>query len=92
MIGCRIEILLRLLLFVMGASRTHFCRILVPIRETCDIRDFVDSGLGPVPQSPFSRLQLNKLLEEMIKVRGGNLIYDVEMVRFVSDEADYDDS
>jgi FKBP-type peptidyl-prolyl cis-trans isomerase len=70
----------------VGGSR----RIIIPPKL-----GFVDSGLGPVPQSPFSRLQLNKLLEEMIKVRGGNLIYDVEMVRVVSDEADqgyYDDS
>lgn len=49
---------------------------------------FVETGLGPVPQSPFARLQLNRLLEEMITVRGGNLIYDVEMVRIIPDEAD----
>jgi hypothetical protein len=70
----------------VGGSR----RIIIPPKL-----GFVDSGLGPVPQSPFSRLKLNQLLEEMIKVRGGNLIYDVELVRVVSDEADqgyYDDS
>lgn len=56
---------------------------------------FVEGGLGPVPQSPFSRLQLNQLLEEMVKVKAGNLIYDVELVKVVDDEADqgyYEDS
>lgn len=56
---------------------------------------FTDSALGPVPVSPFARLKLNSLLEEMVKVRGGNLIYDVELVKIVTDEADqgyYEDS
>ena len=45
-------------------------------------------ALGPVPQSPFDWLTLNKLLAEMVAQRGGNLIYDVEMVHVVDNVAD----
>jgi hypothetical protein len=56
---------------------------------------FVDSGLGPLPQSPFDRFRLNGLLDKMIEKRGGDLIYDVELVSVIDDEADqgyYEDS
>lgn len=64
-------------------------RILIPPKL-----GFVSEGLGPVPQSPFARLRLNQLLKEMVEQRGGKLIYDVELVRVLDDEADqgyYDD-
>ena len=63
----------------VGGSR----RIIIPPKL-----GFTDNALGPVPQSPFDRRTLNKLLTEMVAQRGGNLIYDVEMVRVVDDEAD----
>ncbi len=64
-------------------------RILIPPKL-----GFVADGLGPVPQSPFARLRLNQLLKEMVEQRGGKLIYDVELLRVLDDEADqgyYDD-
>eukprot|EP00546_Thalassionema_frauenfeldii_P013553 CAMPEP_0178915532 /NCGR_PEP_ID=MMETSP0786-20121207/12076_1 /TAXON_ID=186022 /ORGANISM="Thalassionema frauenfeldii, Strain CCMP 1798" /LENGTH=102 /DNA_ID=CAMNT_0020588647 /DNA_START=357 /DNA_END=665 /DNA_ORIENTATION=- len=55
---------------------------------------FVDIGLGPIPEGPFARNKLNKLLDKMVEKRGGNLIYDVELRLVRDDEADlgyYDD-
>lgn len=49
---------------------------------------FAFSGLGPLPQYPWNRAKLNKLLERMVDERGGNLIYDVRLVRVLDDEAD----
>lgn len=49
---------------------------------------FVADGLGPIPEMPWQRDTLNKLLEEMVRQRGGNLIYDVQLERFFDDEAD----
>jgi hypothetical protein len=55
---------------------------------------FVDDALGPVPESPFDRMRLNQLLADMVEQRGGNLIYDVQLLNVIDDEADqgyYDD-
>mmetsp|Transcript_18914 Transcript_18914/g.21675 ORF Transcript_18914/g.21675 Transcript_18914/m.21675 type:complete len:236 (-) Transcript_18914:268-975(-) len=49
---------------------------------------FVTGALGPVPQSPLARMKLNQLLDKMVEVRGGNLIYDVELKLARDDEAD----
>jgi hypothetical protein len=55
---------------------------------------YVTSGLGPVPLGPYGRWKLNRLLDKMIEVKGGNVIFDVEMRSVIEDEADqgyYDD-
>lgn len=44
--------------------------------------------LGPIPEGPLGRFKLNKLLDEMIEVRGGNVVFDVELRSVVEDEAD----
>ena len=49
---------------------------------------FVSSGLGPLPEMPWQRQSLNSLLDEMIKQRGGNLIYDIKLQTVIDDEAD----
>jgi len=51
--------------------------------------------LGPLPETPWDRYRLNKLLDQMIEFRGGNVIFDVEMKNIIEDEADqgyYNDS
>ena len=56
---------------------------------------FVRSGLGPLPEYPWNRYKLNRLLEDMVTQRGGNLVYDVRLEDFFDDEADqgyYDDA
>jgi FKBP-type peptidyl-prolyl cis-trans isomerase len=70
---------------MVGSQR----RIIIPPKL-----GFVDDALGPVPQSPFDRRKLNNLLKQMVEQRGGQLIYDVELLRVLDDEADqgyYDD-
>lgn len=44
--------------------------------------------LGPLPASPLGRYQLNKLLEQMIDVKAGNVVVDVELKNIMNDEAD----
>mmetsp|Transcript_2061 Transcript_2061/g.2806 ORF Transcript_2061/g.2806 Transcript_2061/m.2806 type:complete len:326 (+) Transcript_2061:386-1363(+) len=44
--------------------------------------------LGPLPESPYGRYKLNNLLDEMIAVRGGNVVFDVELKSVIVDEAD----
>lgn len=44
--------------------------------------------LGPLPTSPLGRYKLNKLLDQMVEVKGGNLVFDVEMKGVLVDEAD----
>lgn len=51
--------------------------------------------LGPLPASPLGRYKLNRMLEEMVAVRGGNIVMDVELKNIMTDEADqgyYDDA
>ena len=49
---------------------------------------YVDVGLGPVPESPLARFQLNRLLNKMIAAKNGQLIFDVELLNAIDDEAD----
>mmetsp|Transcript_8144 Transcript_8144/g.15335 ORF Transcript_8144/g.15335 Transcript_8144/m.15335 type:complete len:297 (-) Transcript_8144:1654-2544(-) len=44
--------------------------------------------LGPLPASPLGRFKLNRLLEEMVEARGGNIVIDVELKNILDDEAD----
>ena len=65
-------------------------RILIPPKL-----GFVDVGLGPVPELPWNRWKLNKLLDDMVAVAGGTLIYEVTLKSVLVDEADqgyYQDS
>jgi hypothetical protein len=64
-------------------------RIIVPPKL-----GYVTSGLGPIPPGPYGRWKLNRLIDRMIEVKGGNVIFDVEMRSVIEDEADqgyYDD-
>jgi hypothetical protein len=58
-------------------------RIIVPPKL-----GYVASGLGPVPVGPYGRWKLNRLIDRMVEVKGGNLIFDVEMRSILEDEAD----
>lgn len=49
---------------------------------------FVVGDLGPIPELPWERWQLNNQLTKMVEQKGGNLIYDVTLERFFDDEAD----
>jgi len=55
---------------------------------------YISGGLGPIPEGPYGRWKLNRLLDRMVEVKGGNFIFDVEMKSIIEDEADqgyYDD-
>lgn len=55
---------------------------------------YVTSGLGPIPVGPYGRWKLNRLIDRMVELKGGNIIFDVEMKSLMEDEADqgyYDD-
>eukprot|EP00590_Aulacoseira_subarctica_P011656 CAMPEP_0172425666 /NCGR_PEP_ID=MMETSP1064-20121228/33390_1 /TAXON_ID=202472 /ORGANISM="Aulacoseira subarctica , Strain CCAP 1002/5" /LENGTH=274 /DNA_ID=CAMNT_0013168747 /DNA_START=139 /DNA_END=963 /DNA_ORIENTATION=- len=49
---------------------------------------YVDIGLGPIPESPVSRYKLNRLLEQMIASKNGQVIFDVHLIQAFDDEAD----
>jgi len=49
---------------------------------------FVASGLGPLPVSPWDRFKLNSLLDNMVELRAGQLVFDVELRSAIEDEAD----
>ena len=49
---------------------------------------YVQSGLGPIPEFPWNRWSLNRLLNKMIDQRGGNLVFEVELKSVIDDEAD----
>eukprot|EP00980_Cylindrotheca_fusiformis_P011099 scaffold2553_cov138-Cylindrotheca_fusiformis.AAC.7 len=49
---------------------------------------FTTSGLGPLPDMPWNRIKLNRLIDEMVAQRGGNLVYDIRLLNFFDDEAD----
>lgn len=49
---------------------------------------YTTSGLGPVPVGPYGRWKLNRLIDRMVELRGGNVIFDVEMKSIMKDEAD----
>jgi FKBP-type peptidyl-prolyl cis-trans isomerase len=64
-------------------------RIIVPPKL-----GYVTSGLGPLPPGPLGRRKLNQLLDQMVELKGGNVVFDVEMRSIIEDEADqgyYDD-
>ncbi len=44
--------------------------------------------LGPIPDNPFGRYHLNQLLNQMIDLKAGNVVIDVEMKNIRDDEAD----
>jgi hypothetical protein len=48
---------------------------------------YVETGLGPLPESPLARYKLSSLLDKMVEQRGGNVIFDVELRSFMDDEA-----
>jgi hypothetical protein len=58
-------------------------RILIPPKL-----GFVDIGLGPMPESPWDRDRLNRLLDQMVELSGGTLIYEVTLKSIIIDEAD----
>eukprot|EP00977_Amphora_coffeiformis_P003843 scaffold768_cov166-Amphora_coffeaeformis.AAC.1 len=49
---------------------------------------YVRSGLGPLPPSPWDRYRLNNLLDDMVRLQGGNLVFEVTLLSAVDDEAD----
>jgi hypothetical protein len=49
---------------------------------------YVESGIGPIPESPWARWKLGSLLDDMVAVRGGNVIFDVQLQSAMDDEAD----
>jgi hypothetical protein len=49
---------------------------------------YVQSGVGPIPESPLARWKLGSLLDDMVAVRGGNVIFDVQLQSAMDDEAD----
>ena len=55
---------------------------------------YVQDGVGPIPAGPLERYKLNKLLNRMVEVKAGNLVFDVTLKSMMDDEADagyYDD-
>lgn len=49
---------------------------------------YVTFGLGPIPSGPYGRWKLNHLIDRMVELKGGNLIFDIEMKSILEDEAD----
>lgn len=49
---------------------------------------FVDTGLGPLPDAPWNRSKLNNLLDRMVAMAGGTVIYEVRLRSVIEDEAD----
>ncbi|CAJ1964383.1 unnamed protein product [Cylindrotheca closterium] len=49
---------------------------------------YIDNNLGPLPDNPFNRAKLNRLLDQMIAQQGGQLVFDVTLLNFFDDEAD----
>ena len=58
-------------------------RLIVPAKL-----GYVSGGLGPIPDSPIGRYKLNKLLDKMVEVKGGNVVFDVTLRSVLEDEAD----
>lgn len=49
---------------------------------------YVDIGLGPIPQLPWQRWKLNKLLDQMIASQGGTVVMEIKLINIMDDEAD----
>jgi FKBP-type peptidyl-prolyl cis-trans isomerase len=58
-------------------------RILIPPKL-----GFIDIGLGPLPDMPWNRYRLNQLLDQMMELSGGTVIYEVTLLSVIPDEAD----
>ena len=63
----------------VGGSR----RLIIPAKL-----GYVQSGLGPLPPSPWDRFRLNNLLDDMVRLQGGNLVFEVTLLSAIDDEAD----
>lgn len=44
--------------------------------------------LGPLPETPWGRYRLNSLLDQMVELKGGNVVFDVDLRAAMNDEAD----
>uniref|UniRef100_A0A7S2VB87 peptidylprolyl isomerase n=1 Tax=Entomoneis paludosa TaxID=265537 RepID=A0A7S2VB87_9STRA len=49
---------------------------------------YVTSGLGPIPEYPWDRATLNRLLDDMVRLRGGTVVFEVTLLGVRNDEAD----
>merc|ERR1719410_2079718 len=49
---------------------------------------YVTSGLGPLPSGFLGRRKLSSLLDQMIEKKGGQLIFEVQLLSVIDDEAD----
>lgn len=49
---------------------------------------YVQTGLGPIPEYPWDRSKLNRLLGQMITLSGGTIIFEVQLLSAMDDEAD----
>jgi len=49
---------------------------------------YITSGLGPLPSGFLARRKLNSLIDQMIEKQGGQVIFEIEMLGVVEDEAD----
>lgn len=49
---------------------------------------YIRSGLGPLPEYPWDRFRLNYLLDQMVALRGGTVVFEVTLLSAMDDEAD----
>jgi FKBP-type peptidyl-prolyl cis-trans isomerase len=49
---------------------------------------YVDNGLGPIPEYPWQRYKLNSLLDQMVTIGAGTIIFEVKLLSVIDDEAD----
>jgi hypothetical protein len=63
----------------VGGSR----RLVIPAKM-----GYTRGGLGPLPPSPWDRYRLNNLLDDMVRLQGGSLVFEVTLLSSMNDEAD----